>query len=124
MDYNFSDIENALSKLEKSVANETTDEALKAGAGIILEAQKSLVPKRERLLMNSLQVGKVIGTGANKKILVGIDPSKYEQCRYGFYQEYGTATMVGKKWMKGAFISSAKSANNEIAKILQKILWK
>lgn len=124
MDFDITKLEDAFSKLEKSVGNEVSEQALKAGAEIILEAQKDLVPKKDRLLMGSLQVGRVIGSGANRKVLVGIDPAKYEQCRYGFYQEYGTARMIGKKWMYNAFNTSVKDASKEIAMVLERILWK
>lgn len=114
MEYDFTKIESKLNDLEKKVAKEITEKALKAGAEPVLEAQLKSVPKDTHKLEESLMIGKITGTGAKKKILIGIDPSKYEQVKYGFYQEYGTTRMNGKKWMKNAYGDSIKQASKII----------
>lgn len=111
-----------LEELDKKVQKNISDEALREGAKILLKGQEKTVPRDTGQLANSLIIGKITGSGAKRKILVGINPAKAEKVSYGYYQEYGTTVMLGKKWMKRAWISTTKDANKAIGQSLSKRL--
>lgn len=114
LEFSFEQLEQKLSELDKKVAKQIPDKALLKGAEVIAREQKSKVPVDSGKLQDSIIVGKPKGSVTKRKVLVGIDPSKAEEVRYGFYQEHGTKVMLGKKWMKTAWYDSAKDANKAI----------
>ncbi len=124
MTFNFDEINNKLETLEKKVSKEITENALIKGSEPILESQIETVPVRKGpeggKLRISLGKSKISGSGAKKKIQIGIENAKEREIIYGYYQEHGTSTMVGKKWMKRAWQKSIKKANEEIKKSLIK----
>lgn len=122
LDFSFEQILNKLEELDKKVAKEITDDALKAGARVLLAEQEETVPVDSGKLQESLIVGKIKGTGRKRKIIVGIDPAQYDEVKYGFYQEHGTKVMLGKKWMKRAWIGSVKEASEKVAESLKEDL--
>ena len=111
LEFNFESLEQKLSELEKKVAKGVTDKALKE---VLLREQMQQVPEDTGDLKESLIVGKISGTGAKRKVLVGIDPKKADEVKYGYYQEHGTKVMLGKKWMKKSWIDSVSRANEAI----------
>lgn len=120
----FSELIDKLDEIERKLKTEIIDNALEKGADVILESQKETVPVDTGHLEQSLGKGKISGSGTNKKITVGIE--KYgddESIRYGYYQEYGTSDMVGKKWMKKAWNKSVSEANKAIGESLAKDLF-
>ena len=116
--FDFNEIHNKLEELDKRVSNEIGKNALEKGSNIILEAQTESVPVRKGTeggkLKRSLDKSSIKGTGYKKKIQIGIENAKEREVLYGYYQEYGTSSMIGKKWMKRAFQKSIKNANEEI----------
>lgn len=118
MEFDSTQLMGALEQLEKRVQKDISDTALRKGAQAILEAQEAVAPVMTGKLKVSLAIGKIKGTGAKRKILVGINPASYESVRYGFYQEHGTRVMIGKKWMKRSWINSAGQANKKIGESL------
>lgn len=112
-----------LEEIEKKASGQAIDNALEKGAEVILEAQKETVPVDTGHLEQSLAKGKIIGSGTNKKITIGIENEYDESIRYGYYQEYGTSNMVGKKWMKKAWNKSVSEANKAIGESLAEDLF-
>lgn len=122
IEFDFSQLEQKLVELGNRAGKELTDNALKAGAQVLLAEQLQVVPRDTGALADSLIIGKIKGTGVKRKILVGIDPARAEAVRYGFYQEYGTDVMLGKKWMKKSWTQSARKANIKIGESLARDL--
>lgn len=119
----FSELIDKLDEIERKLKTEIIDNALEKGADVILESQKETVPVDTGHLEQSLGKGKISGSGTNKKITVGIENGDDESIRYGYYQEYGTSDMVGKKWMKKAWNKSVSEANKAIGESLAKDLF-
>lgn len=122
LEFDFTQIMGRLEQLEKNVQKEISDEALREGAKILLKEQLETVPRDTGELADSLIVGKIKGTGAKRKVIVGINPAKYDEVKYGFYQEHGTEVMLGKKWMKRAWQGSAKQASKKVGETLSRKL--
>lgn len=119
LEFDMSQLMGTLEQLEKKVQKQITDEALREGAEVLLESQLFTVPKDTGELAQSLKVVKITGTGAKRKVTVGIDPKKYEEVRYGYYQEYGTERMLGSKWMKRAWNNSKVEASKKLGEKLK-----
>lgn len=119
----FSELIDKLDEIERKLKTEIIDNALEKGADVILESQKETVPVDTGHLEQSLGKGKISGSGTNKKITVGIENGDDESIRYGYYQEYGTSDMVGKKWMKKAWNKSVSEANKAIGESLAEDLF-
>lgn len=115
LEADFSQLTSKLEELERKVQKGISDKALQAGGKEILAAQKITVPVKTGKLRDSLIVGKISGSGAKRKILVGINPAHYETVKYGFYQEHGTRVMLGKKWMRRSWNMSRDAAQKTIA---------
>jgi HK97 gp10 family phage protein len=122
LEHDFTQLMGVLEELEKRVQKEISDEALREGGKILLEQQLDTAPRDTGKLRESLIVGRIKGTGAKRKVIVGINPTQYEEVKYGFYQEHGTDVMLGKKWMKRAWQSSVKDANKAVSKTLARRL--
>lgn len=122
LEFDFTQLMGTLEQMEKRIQKEISDEALREGGEILLRQQEVTVPRDTGKLASSLIVGKIKGTGAKRKILVGINPIHYDEVKYGFYQEHGTKVMMGKKWMKRAWIGSASQANKKIGETLARKL--
>ena len=65
-------------------------------------------------LLKSRLDTKFKGSNVNRKIDVGILNNKDRIATYGYYQEYGSRHMIGKKWMKKSWQKSIKEASNKI----------
>ena len=123
LEIDFSTLIDKLDEIERKLKTEIIDNALEKGADVILESQKETVPVDTGHLEQSLAKGKIIGSGTNKKITIGIENGDDESIRYGYYQEYGTSNMVGKKWMKKAWNKSVSEANKAIGESLAEDLF-
>ena len=119
----FSALIDKLDEIERKLKTEVIDNALEKGADVILKAQKEAVPVDTGNLQGSLDKGDKTGSGTNRKITVGIENANDELIRYGYYQEYGTSDMVGKKWMKKAWNKSVSEANKVICESLAEDLF-
>lgn len=125
LEFDFSSVIAKFEELERKAQKEIATNALNAGADVILEGpkgQKETAPKNTGELEESLDKGQVKGTGSKAKINVGIENANEDVVRYGFYQEYGTENMIGKKWMKSAWNNSIKEASEAIKKSIVKDL--
>ena len=129
LEFDFGQIRSNLMTIQKNVRKNVIDKSLDAGAEIMLEEQQNNVPvhtpdKKNRRaggrLKASLGIGKKTGTDLKREVHVGIQNAQEREVVYGYYQEHGTSTMVGKKWMKRAWQKSIKKANEEIKKSLIK----
>lgn len=119
---NFQDIIDKLEELERKAQKEISTNALNAGADILLEGQIETVPEDTGELKASLDKGKIKGSGTKSKITVGIESDNKDVIRYGYYQEYGTENMIGKKWMKKAWNKNIKQASEAIKESIIKDL--
>ena len=117
LDFNFGDLEQKLTGLSRKVSNELTDKALEAGGDIVLNEMVKNVPVDTGFLRSRLDI-KMKGSNINRKADVGILNNQDKSATYGYYQEYGTARMVGKKWMKKSYQNSSKEAKEEISKVI------
>lgn len=122
LNFNFDGLMDKINKLEKKASKELLDNALDKGAEVLLKEQLKTVPVDSHELEKTLDKGKRSGTGANRSIKVGIINGSKEVHAYGYYQEYGTIHINGKKWMKKAFKNSLKEARKAIADSIVKDL--
>lgn len=124
LQYDLSQMNNILEELASNVANEVSENALLNGAEVILEEQKVQVPKDTHALEKSLGIYKPTGKNTNKKVKIGIKNDVADEVVYGYYQEYGTKNMAGKKWMQKSFENSIDKANEEIKNTIKEQLLK
>ena len=78
---------------------------------------KGNVPVDTGLLKSRLDT-KFKGSNVNRKIDVGILNNKDRIATYGYYQEYGSRNMTGKKWIKKSWQKSIKEASNKIGEVI------
>lgn len=119
----FNTLTSKLEEMSKKASKEATDNALNKGADVILEAQNQSVPVDTSYLKSSLGKFDFKGTGAERKVDIGIASNSDRVVTYGYYQEYGTSSMVGKKWMKKAWEKSVKKASDAIKQSLKDDLF-
>ncbi|HBF8833713.1 TPA: HK97 gp10 family phage protein [Clostridioides difficile] len=125
MEWNgFSTLQQKLSNLEKKVSNEVVDKALDEGSKILLNGQKETVPILTGNLLQSLGVFDKRGSGANKKVDVGIAHNKDRSATYGYYQNYGTEKMGGNGWIQKAWEAKIGEASSKIKEVLKESLKK
>jgi len=117
LEFNFGDLEQKLNNLSRKLSNELTDKALQKGGDIVLEEMNKNVPVDTGLLKSRLDT-KFKGSNINRKVDVGILNNKDRIATYGYYQEYGSRKMTGKKWMKKSWQKSIKKASDEIGKVV------
>jgi len=117
LEFNFGDLEQKLNNLSRKLSNELTDKALQKGGDIVLEEMNKNVPVDTGLLKSRLDT-KFKGSNINRKIDVGILNNKDRIATYGYYQEYGSRRMTGKKWIKKSWQKSIKKASDEIGKVV------
>ena len=117
LEFNFGDLEQKLNNLSRKASNELTDKALQAGGDVVLEEMYKNVPVDTGLLKSRLDT-KFKGSNINRKIDVGILNNKDRIATYGYYQEYGSRHMTGKKWMKKSWQATRESAKEEISKVV------
>lgn len=108
-------------QMEKAAKKDMSKKALDKGADIILNAQKETVPVDTGELKESLDKSN-FKNGANASIEIGSMSANEDIIRYGYYQEYGTSNMVGKKWMKSAWTESVEEASNVIKESIKENL--
>lgn len=112
--YDFSALTNKIENMEKSVQKNVANNALNKGADVLLKVQIDKVPMDSGELVSSLDKTNIKGNGLKAKINIGIENGDKDTIRYGYYQEYGTENMVGKKWMKSAWNDGIKEASDAI----------
>ena len=117
LEFNFGDLEQKLNSLSRKASNELTDKALQEGGNVILEEMNINVPVDTGLLKSRLDT-KFKGSNINRKIDVGILNNKDRIATYGYYQEYGSRNMTGKKWIKKSWQKSIKEASNKIGEVI------
>ena len=117
LEFNFGDLEQKLLHLSRKASNELTDKALKAGGEVVLEEMNKNVPVDTGFLKSRLDT-KFKGSNIKRKIDVGILNNKDRIATYGYYQEYGSRHMTGKKWMKKSWQKSIKEASNKIGEVV------
>lgn len=113
-----------LDDLERKAKGNIATNALNKGADVILKGQIEKAPEDSGKLKSSLDKTGIKGNGTKSKIQIGIENGDKDTLRYGYYQEYGTENMVGKKWMKSAWNDSIKKANEAIKESIIKDLLK
>ena len=122
---NFAEAIERLESLNKRVGKELIDEALESGSEEILQGQLLTVPVGDTgKLKRSLGKGKKTGTGANRKVDIGIINAQANEVVYGYYQEHGTERMNGKKWMKRAWNKNKDKAQEKIKETIVEGLTK
>lgn len=126
MNFDFSKIISKFEELEKKSQNSMAENALNAGADILVEELKQEIASNvydTGKLYESIGKSKITGSGANKKIEIGSQSNNTEIIARNFYQEHGNAYMIGKKHNKRAFDNSKKEANEKIKESLIKDLF-
>lgn len=124
LEYNLSELEDALVGISKKVSEQILDNALDAGAKPILKSMDKNVPIDTGKLKESLGVIKKEGSGTNRKIHLGSTSNNREIVARAYYQEYGNSNMNGKKWMKKSYNQSKEDSINAIGDSLAKNLFK
>ena len=143
LEFNFFEVEQKFNELGKKLSDEIMEEALYDGADIVLEAMKKEVPKDTWNLHNHLGyklrrsgTGYLTVSGRRRKssskrkgalykvVDIGIIDDYMREATYGYYQEYGTRRMLGKKWMKKSFEITNKKATEKIKDSIAKELSK
>lgn len=120
LECDMSSIMQRFEEMEKKAQKDLSKKALDKGSDIILQSQKETVPKDTGALEESLEKGN-FKSGNNASVEIGINGDE-DVVRYGFYMEYGTENMVGKKWMKRAWNDSVNDAAEAIKESLKEDL--
>lgn len=118
----FSKVINKLEELNNKVGKEISDKALKEGGEVVLKALKNEV--RTKLydtgeLHNSLDLGKISGSGENRKIQIGSQSNDRSVVERNYYNEYGTSSIIGQKHNKRAYQNSKDEAKKAIIKAIK-----
>lgn len=124
LEFNFEELEDALTGLSKKASEQVLDRALDAGAKPVLDAMDKYVPVDTSDLKNSLGEIKKDGSKTNRKVHLGSTSTDRKIVARAYYQEYGNSSMNGKKWMKKSYNQSKDEAVNAIAKSLRENLLK
>ncbi len=95
----------ALEKLEKKAKGDMSKNALNKGADIMKSTIKGNVPIDTGKLQEAIDKSNAKG-GINPKIKVGLIGADGEVTRYGNAQNFGTESMIGKKFMERSFVES------------------
>lgn len=103
-----------LGNMERKVSKDISSKVLKEGGEEILKDMKRNVPVDTGHLKSSLEVYGMSGTGGKAHVKVGINPSRRDELRYGFYQEYGHSRMVGTHWLSNSWNTGKIKANQKI----------
>ena len=103
-----------LSNMEKKASKDISEKVLKEGANEVLDDMKRSVPVDTGHLKKSLEVYGMSGRGGSANIKVGINPSRRDELRYGFYQEYGHSRMVGTHWLSQSWDTGKIKADKKI----------
>lgn len=122
--YDFGTLLDKLEEMEKKIQKDVAINALNKGADVILKSQIEKVPIDSGELTASLDKTNVKGNGNKAKINIGIENGDKDIIRYGYYQEYGTENMIGKKWMKSAWNEGIKEASETIKESIANDLLK
>ncbi|CEK33582.1 HK97-gp10 family putative phage morphogenesis protein [Paraclostridium sordellii] len=122
--YDFGTLLDKLEEMEKKIQKDVAINALNKGADVILKSQIEKVPIDSGELTASLDKTNVKGNGNKAKINIGIENGDKDTIRYGYYQEYGTENMIGKKWMKSAWNEGIKEASETIKESIANDLLK
>lgn len=123
MTVDFAEVRKKMDEMSKKVAKTLADDCLDAAEKPIKRAMINNVPKDTGKLKSSIDQIKRTGSGAKRKTKVGVKSEDRKIITRGFYQEYGTARMLGKKWMKKSFELSKSEANQEIIKVIREKLF-
>lgn len=110
---NMSKLISRLDNIEKKAKSDIAKNGLNKGADILKEGCQETCPKDTHHLEESIDKTDYKG-GANASIKVKIIGDE-DVKKYGYYQEFGTEKMVGKKWMKKASIKYKGEAVNAMA---------
>lgn len=124
LQFDTSEITNIFTKLSADMGNKVSEKALMKGAEVMLEEQIQEVPTDTHALQNSLGIYKPTGRGSSKKVKIGIKNDVADEVIYGYYQEYGTRRMAGKRWMQKSFENSIDKANQIIKEVVKEELLK
>ena len=126
--YNLEELHTSLAKLDNVVRNRISNEALREGSKPLERNMKETIRELNEdtgKLRKSIKIGRIKTTKKGKKILVGISEDKYEQCKYGFFQHYGTSRgVVGTRWAEVSFYESIDECDLVITKRIQAELMK
>lgn len=110
---NMSSLISRLENIEKKAQKDIAKNGLNKGADILKNGCMETCPKDTHHLEESIDKADYKG-GSNSSIKVKIVGDE-DVKRYGYYQEFGTEKMVGKKWMKQASIKYKGEAVNAMA---------
>ena len=124
IEFNFDELEDALVGISKKMGEAIIDEALDAGADIVLESMNKYVPVDTGALKKSLGEIKKEGSKTNRKVHLGSTSTDRKIVERAYYQEYGNSSMNGKKWMKKSYNQSKDEAINAIGDSLAENLFK
>ena len=124
IEFNFEELEDALVGISKKMGEAIIDEALDAGADIVLESMNKYVPVDTKALKKSLGEIKKEGSKTNRKIHLGSTSTDRSIVDRAYYQEYGNSSMNGKKWMKKSYYHSKDKAIKAIGDSLAENLFK
>lgn len=114
-----------LGNMEKKASKDIATKVLKEGGEEILQDMQSNVPTDTFKLQQSLEIYGVSGNGGKANVKVGINPSRRDELRYGFYQEYGHSRMAGKHWLSRSWDTGKIKANQKIKEgIVRELLGK
>ncbi len=112
------EMERLLKELGPQLAVKVADEALRAGARVVVEEAKRLVPVDTGALRDSIvaQVQRK-GSDEEREILIGF---KVPHSRRAHLTEFGTAHSAAKPFMRPAMDAKASEALEEIGGVLAK----
>lgn len=124
LEFNFEELEDALSRIDKKTSEKIIDKALDASAVPMLKKLDENVPFDSHELQDSLGEMRKEGNKINRKILLGSTSDKRDVVARAFYQEHGNSYMNGKKWMKKSYNKAKSESLDAMAKSLKNNLFK
>lgn len=119
LEFDFSELEQKLNKIEKKMAKDITEKALKSGADIVLETQKYLIPVKTGELRNAAQISKFTRSTGECTVYIGFPKeSGRRNVEIGWFQNRGVRGRPGLFFMEESLeVSRASALERIIAEI-------
>lgn len=108
----------AVAEMGKDI-DPVVDQALEAGAGVLLDGMKERVPKDTHNLENHLVVGQIRKSFDFHYIYVGLLFPDAETARYGTVQEYGSSKMAAQPYFRPTMDEDASKARTAMRHVLK-----
>lgn len=118
----FHNVSARLEEMTKQMQKETLDEILDEGNKPLIESMVKNSPKDTLELSENIGEIKKQGSGLARKSIIGVNSDDRSIVERAYYNEHGTSTMTGTKWMKRSFNEAKGEANERVKKAIARKL--